>query len=124
MPLSPAVAAYDHVLLDMDGCLFVDEQPLPGAVDAVQALREAGKGIAFCTNDVKRAPEEYVRKLWRLGFTASAAEVVTVGAALQHHLADRWTPRPTFVIGTQAIVDHVADAGMRVVNGTDLASRA
>jgi HAD superfamily hydrolase (TIGR01450 family) len=124
MTLSPVVTRYDHVLLDMDGCLFLADEPIPGAVDAVQALREAGKGVAFCTNDVLRSPEEYVRKLWRLGFRASIGEVVTVGAALQHHLAERGARATAFVIGNRALVDHVADAGMRVVNGTDLASRA
>jgi HAD superfamily hydrolase (TIGR01450 family) len=124
MRLSALAGRYDHVLLDMDGCLFSGDEPIDGSPAAVQALREAGKGVAFCTNDVKYAPEDYVRKLWRLGFQASIAEVVTVGAALQHHLAERRSPSTTFVIGTVAIVDHVADAGMRIVNGTDLASRA
>ena len=53
----------------------------PGAAEAVAALREAGKAVLFLTNDVRHAPEEFVRKLWRLGFQASLDEVVTVGAA-------------------------------------------
>ena len=88
MPLTPALARYDHVLLDLDGCLWVGEEALDGAADAVAALREAGKGIAFLTNDVRHAPEDFVRKLWRLGFQASVDEVVTCGAALQFVLAD------------------------------------
>ena len=59
--------------------------PLDGAAEAVAALREAGKGIAFLTNDVRHAPDHFVRKLWRLGFQASLDEVVTVrrGAAVR-----------------------------------------
>ncbi len=124
MPLTPALARYDHVLLDLDGCLWVGEQAVEGAVDAVVALREAGKGIAFLTNDVRHAPEEFVRKLWRLGFQASVDEVVTSGAALQFVLAERGERGAAFVIGSQALVDHVADAGMRIVNNTEFATRA
>jgi HAD superfamily hydrolase (TIGR01450 family) len=124
VPLSPALARYDHVLLDLDGCLWVGEQPLDGAVDAVAALRDAGKGIAFLTNDVRHAPEDFVRKLWRLGFQAAVDEVVTSGAALQFVLAERSERGAAFVIGSQALVDHVADAGLRVVNNTEFATRA
>ena len=124
MTLPPALNAYDHVLLDLDGCLWVGERALDGAVDAVGALREAGKGIGFLTNDVRHAPEDFVRKLWRLGFQASIDEVITSGAALQFVLADRGERGAAFVIGSQALVDHVADAGMRIVNNTEFATRA
>ena len=56
-------------------------RPLPGAADAVAALREAGKSVLFLTNDVRHPPEGFVRKLWRLGFQASLDEVLSVGAA-------------------------------------------
>ena len=124
MPLNPAIARYDHVLLDLDGCLWVGDDALDGAVDAVAALREAGKGIAFVTNDVRHAPDQFVRKLWRLGFQASVDEVVTCGAALQFVLAERRDGGAAFVIGSQALVDHVAEAGLRVVNNTEFATRA
>ena len=65
-----------------------------------------------------------MRKLWRLGFQASVDEVVTCGAALQFVLAERRDGGAAFVIGSQALVDHVADAGLRVVNNTEFATRA
>ena len=79
--------------------------------------------MLFLTNDVRHAPEDFVRKLWRLGFQASLAEVVTVGAALQFHLAgrDRGT---AFVIGSDALIEHVDAAGLRILNRTPFATRA
>jgi HAD superfamily hydrolase (TIGR01450 family) len=118
------LSRYDHVLIDLDGCVWIGDTPTPRAQDAVSALRAAGKRVAFLTNDPRESPEFYVRKLWRLGFQASGEEVVTVGAALQHTLAEE---RPeggsAFVVGTTALIQHVSDAGMRVVNNTDLAAR-
>jgi HAD superfamily hydrolase (TIGR01450 family) len=124
VPLSPAISSYDHVLLDLDGCVWVGDDAVDGAAEAVAALREAGKGIAFITNDVRHAPDHFVRKLWRLGFQASLDEVVTCGAALQFVLAERRNGGAAFVIGSQALVDHVADAGLRIVNNTEFATRA
>ncbi len=98
-------------------------RPTPGAAEAIAALRAAGKQVIFLTNDGRRSPEEYVRKLWSLGVQASIEEVVTVGAAVQYLLAGR--ERTTvYVIGSQALFKHVADAGHRIANGTSQATEA
>jgi len=121
--LSPAIRRYDHFLLDLDGCLWLGDEPIAGAADAVTALREAGKSVLFLTNDVRQAPEGFVRKLWRLGFQASLPEVMSAGAAVQYTLAER-NRGTAYVVGSQALVDHVAEAGLRVVNNTPFAIRA
>src|SRR5436190_6452982 len=124
MGLSPLVSSYDHVLLDLDGCVWIGEECTPDAPEAIAELRAAGKSLAFLTNDPRRSPEEYVRKLWSLGLRASLEEVVTVGAAIQHLLAERARGAEVYVIGAPAIFRHVAEAGMRIVNGTDRAAEA
>lgn len=122
MPLSPLIDRYDQILLDLDGCVWIDDNCVPGAPEALTELRAAGKAIAFLTNDARRSPEEFVRKLWRLGVQASLEEVVTSGAAIQYLLADRPSGTPVYVIGAPAIFRHVSEAGMRIVNGTDRAA--
>jgi glycerol-1-phosphatase len=119
MALSALVASYDHLLLDLDGCVWVGEQCTPGAPEALTELRAAGKRLAFLTNDSARSPEDYVRKLWSLGLKASLEEVVTVGAAIQHLLSGRRPGLTAFVIGSPAIHRHVLEAGLRIVNGTE-----
>jgi glycerol-1-phosphatase len=123
VPLSPALQPYDHVLLDLDGCVWLGESPTPRAIEAVAALREARKGIAFVTNDGRHGDDDFVRKLWRLGFQASREEVVTVGGALQHVLAESGH-RTAFVVGSRAVHRHVADAGLRILNASDVPPRA
>jgi HAD superfamily hydrolase (TIGR01450 family) len=121
--VSARIRKYQHVLLDLDGCVWVGDDPCDGAVDALAALREAGVSVLFLTNDVRHAPEDFVRKLWRLGFQASLTEIVTAGAALQFQLAGR-DHGSAFVVGSQALVDHAAAAGLRILNGTPFATRA
>jgi HAD superfamily hydrolase (TIGR01450 family) len=124
LALSPLARRYDQFILDLDGCVWLGDEPIPGSVEAVAELREAGKQLAFATNDPRRPGEEYVTKLWKLGIQASLADVVTVGGAVQHLLAETRTGKTAFVIGTDALRAHVSNAGVRVLNGTDLASRA
>jgi HAD superfamily hydrolase (TIGR01450 family) len=124
MRIAPLIDSYEQFVIDLDGTVYVGEDLTPGAVDAIEALRGAGKGVAFVTNNPRLSGEDYVRKLWKLGLRASLADVVTVGGATQHLLAETRQGRTAFVIGSPAIRQHVSDAGLRVMNGTDLASRA
>ncbi len=124
MSLSSLVQAYDQLILDLDGCVWVGDEPTYRAVDAIAALREEGKRLAFVTNDPRSAGEDYVAKLWEIGVRASLQDVVTVGGAMQHLLAETRAGKGAFVIGTDAIHRHILDAGLKVMNGTDLASRA
>jgi HAD superfamily hydrolase (TIGR01450 family) len=124
VPLTPLASSYDVLLLDLDGCVWVGDEATPGAVGALDAARRAGKGVGFVTNDARHAPEDFVRKLWRLGFKAAIEEVVTVGGALQHVLNLHHSRRTAYVIGSAAVHRHVADAGLRIVNRTAFATRA
>jgi HAD superfamily hydrolase (TIGR01450 family) len=124
MAITPLVARYDQLIVDLDGCVWLGPEPVAGSAEAIAALREAGKRVAFVTNDSRHALEEHVRKLWGIGVQASLADVVSSGAAMQHLLAETRRGRTAFVIGSEPLRRHVADAGCRVLNDTDLASRA
>jgi HAD superfamily hydrolase (TIGR01450 family) len=124
VPLSPLAREYDQFILDLDGCVWVGDEATPRAVEALAELREAGKEVMYATNDPRSATEDYVARLWKLGIQASARDVVTVGGAVQHLLAETRSGRTAFVVGTDALRRHVADAGLKVLNHTDLASRA
>ncbi|HEY1509107.1 MAG TPA: HAD-IIA family hydrolase [Solirubrobacteraceae bacterium] len=124
MPLTSLLAQYDNVLLDLDGCVWIGDVCTPGAAEAISQLRGAGKKLAFVTNDARRSPEEYVRKLWSLGVQASLEEVVSAGAAIQYVLAGRQPGAGAYVIGSQAVFRHVAEAGHRILNGTSRATEA
>ncbi len=124
MALSPLLQRYDHVILDLDGCVWVGGEVTPRAPEAIAAIRDGGKTLAFVTNDGRLSPEEYVRKLWSVGCTASLEEVVTVGSAIQFVLAEHERPLGVYVIGAAAVFRHVAEAGHRVLNHTPRAEAA
>jgi HAD superfamily hydrolase (TIGR01450 family) len=124
MGISTLLRRYDQAILDLDGTVWRAGEPLPGSVDAIAALREAGKRVAYVTNNPRLSAEDYVQRLWAIGVQASAMDVVTVGGAVQHLLAETRSGMTAFVIGTEALRRHVREAGLKVLNGTDLATRA
>jgi HAD superfamily hydrolase (TIGR01458 family) len=75
------------VLIDLDGVLYVEEEPIAGAVDAVDRLRRSGLGLRFVTNTTAHSRARTLDKLTRLGFSVADPELVTpAGLAVQHCL--------------------------------------
>jgi HAD superfamily hydrolase (TIGR01450 family) len=124
VPLSLLLSAYDQVILDLDGTVWVGGVATPRAPEAVAAIRASGRRLAFVTNDGGHSPEEYVQKLWSIGCTASIEEVVSVGSAVQYVLGARPPGARVLVIGAPALFRHVADAGHHIVNNTPNAETA
>jgi len=124
MAVNPLLSRYDQVILDLDGCVWRGPEPIDGSIEAIAAIRETGLPLAFVTNNSWYSAEDQVAKLWGMGVRASVGDVVTVGGAMQHLLAETRHGRTAFVIGSESMFRHVQDAGVRILNGTDLASRA
>ena len=87
MALEPGAGAITAVLLDLDGVLYVEDEPIPGAVEAIAALRAQGLRVRFVTNTTSRPRREILARLERLGIRVAAAELVTSAhLAVQHCL--------------------------------------
>jgi HAD superfamily hydrolase (TIGR01458 family) len=78
----PAVQA---LLIDLDGVLYVEDEPIAGAVDAVQAFRDAGIGLRFVTNTTQRSRGHTLEKLERLGMPVAAEELITPAVLAVEH---------------------------------------
>lgn len=124
MPLSPLLQRYEQVILDLDGCVWVGDEAVPGSPEAIAALREAGRRVAFATNNSWHPAEDQVARLWGHGIQASLGDVVTVGGAMQHLLHETRSGASAFVIGGASLKTAVADAGLKVLNGSERAEHA
>jgi HAD superfamily hydrolase (TIGR01458 family) len=65
------------ILLDIDGVLHVSGEAIPGASDAVKALRRAGHRLRFVTNNTTRARARLAAELRSLGIEVEEEEVAT-----------------------------------------------
>ena len=59
--IAPIAADYDGYILDLWGVLHDGAHPMPGAVDALHRLREAGKHIVILSNAPRRAASVIAR---------------------------------------------------------------
>jgi len=81
------------LLLDLQGVLFEDGTPLPGAVEAVRAARAGGRILRFVTNTATRHPAAILADLRAMGFTVEEPELFTAPLAARSYLQrQRWRP--------------------------------
>ena len=77
------------VLLDLSGVLYQGNSALPGAVPAVQALREAGLPLRFVTNTSRRSQRQLLDDLARRGFQVHENELFSAPRAAGQWLRQR-----------------------------------
>jgi HAD superfamily hydrolase (TIGR01458 family) len=86
------------VLLDIDGVLYVGDEPIPGAIEALQRLRLTCTGLRLVTNTTSRSRQQIVDHLHELGFEATADEVLTPAAAAVRHCRERGHHRVALLV--------------------------
>jgi HAD superfamily hydrolase (TIGR01450 family) len=100
------------VALDLDGVLWRASMPIPGAVEAVAALRATGVHVLFVTNNAGPTVAEHEAKLEALGVPAA-------GAVLTSPMAAATLLRPgerVLVAGGAGIAEAVESAGAVAVS--------
>ncbi|MEM3032114.1 MAG: HAD-IIA family hydrolase [Nitrososphaerota archaeon] len=106
----------EGVVLDLDGCVYIGDTPIPGAREAVASLRGMGLRIVFLTNNSTLSRRRYVEKLARMGIDSDMNEILTSGTIAAQHLS-RIAPRPRILAITEAgFIEEAGEYGLEIVD--------
>ena len=109
---------YDGFLFDLDGVVWLGEDPIPGAPEAVASLIAAGKEVAFLTNNPRAGAGDYASRLRREGIEVDAGRIVTAGGVTAGLVAGSpAAQRGAFVIGTESFKREIEDCGTKLLDG-------
>lgn len=106
---------YRAYLVDLDGTVYLGERLVPGAGEAIAALRAAGRRICFLSNKPLQSRADYAAKLARLGVPATPEDVVNSSYVLARYLAREAPGARCFVIGEPPLVAELRAAGLAPV---------
>jgi HAD superfamily hydrolase (TIGR01450 family) len=114
------VDVYDLALLDLDGVVYVGPDAVPGAPQALEAVRKAGLRISYVTNNASRTPETVAEHLTELGVPAGVEDVVTSAQAAAGLLARR-LPKgaKVLVVGGEGLYRALGEVGLEPVGSMD-----
>jgi HAD superfamily hydrolase (TIGR01458 family) len=88
----------DGLLLDIDGVLAVSWEPLPGAVDALQRLRNDAVPFRLITNTTTKTRTDLASTLRQAGFDVADDEIVTAVVATAEYLQTAHPGAQVFVL--------------------------
>jgi HAD superfamily hydrolase (TIGR01458 family) len=86
------------LLVDLDGVLYVEDEPVPGAREAVSRLRRLPLILRFVTNTTSRSRPATLVKLRRLGFPLTDEELITPAALAVRHCLRRGRRRASLLM--------------------------
>ncbi|MGA2320955.1 MAG: TIGR01458 family HAD-type hydrolase, partial [Solirubrobacteraceae bacterium] len=104
------------LLLDIDGVLYVGDEPIAGAIGALSELRELSGGIRLLTNTTSKSRRQIVEHLRELGFEIDPREVLTPAALAVRHCRERGHHSVKLLV-CEALEEDLAELGQRPPGG-------
>ncbi|XP_047027283.1 glycerol-3-phosphate phosphatase-like [Helicoverpa zea] len=105
--------SFDTVLTDCDGVLWIDNNAIPGAADAMNHFRKLGKKIFYVTNNSTKIRSEFAAKATQLGFIANQDEILSTAFLVAHYLKGIGFTKKVYLLGSNGIGEELKAVGIR-----------
>jgi phospholysine phosphohistidine inorganic pyrophosphate phosphatase len=102
-------------LFDLDGTVYQEGRAIPGAAEALEALRRRGLPFRFTTNTTRRPRAALAARLREMGIPARPEEILSAPAAAARWLRDRGVRRAQLLL---------AEATFEEFSGLEIVDRA
>lgn len=100
------------LILDMDGVLWRNDQPLGDLAKIFQQIDKLGFAVMYATNNATRSIDQYIAKLNRFGVKAEDRQIINSARSAAYYLRQHYEPgTPIYVVGEQALVDCLDNEG-------------
>ena len=101
----------EHYLIDMDGVLVHEEDPLPGAQEFLGAIRAAGKGFLVLTNNSIYTPRDLAARLRSSGIDVPVDSLWTSALATAQFLDSQRPNGSAHVVGEAGLTTALHEVG-------------
>ncbi|MFZ5825278.1 MAG: HAD-IIA family hydrolase [Bacillota bacterium] len=94
---------YKGYLFDLDGTIYLGDSVIPGAPEALAALRSGGSKVAFLSNKPLELASSYAAKLTKLGIPTREDEVLNSSIVMARYLANNASDARVYLIGEEPL---------------------
>ena len=113
------LAEYDAYLFDVDGTLLKPGTAIPGAAEAIAALKGRGKAVRAVTNNSRLPRHAVAERFRRYGLPLEDDEVFSALAATARFVAHERPGARVHVFGTDGMRSELEGAGLVPTDGAD-----
>lgn len=102
-------------LIDMDGVIYIENNPIPGAADFINRLLKEDIPFTFMTNNSQRSPLDGVRKVAKMGIKIEEKHVYTSAMATAHFMGQQFPNGTAYVLGEGGLLKSLHEHGFTLV---------
>lgn len=97
------LSKFDAVLLDLDGTVYHEDHPLPGALELIRKFQREGRRFA-CLSNSAASPLRVMDRLQTMGVDLIPDDIYTAAAAACDYVVEHYKPRPrVFNLSTESV---------------------
>jgi len=111
----------EGVVVDLDGTVYRAGEPISGAVEAIERLRDQGIAVVFCSNNPTKTPDEYAARLTSMGIECRPEDVVPASTITRDYLREHHPEEPTYLVGAPSLRTYLEEAGQDIVDTPEAA---
>ena len=101
-------------LFDMDGTLYLGNRLYDFTLELLDTLKQTGRKYLFMTNNSSKSVEDYVKKLEKLGISATREDFMTSSQATAFYLHKHHEGKKLYVCGTESLKQELRMEGFTV----------
>ncbi|KAL7007841.1 hypothetical protein EMMF5_002488 [Cystobasidiomycetes sp. EMM_F5] len=119
------LANIDHVLLDCDGVVWLEDHLIGHAKATIDLFRKHDVGVAFVSNNATSTRAAYREKFHKLGIDVPVDHIFTSGTASARYIKDVLLPtlpegkQGIYLIGQHALELELQELGLKWTGGLD-----
>lgn len=106
-------------LFDMDGTLYLGDRLYSFTVELLAQIRRTGGKYLFMTNNSSKSVADYIKKLEKMGISATREDFITSSQATAYYLHKHHEGKTLYVCGTQSLKEELRSEGFTVTEAAD-----
>jgi HAD superfamily hydrolase (TIGR01457 family) len=100
-----------NFIIDLDGVIYIEDNPTEGAVEFIDFLREKNLKFLFLTNNSTKTQRQYVRKLKKMRLDAHKKDILTSSVATCVYLEKEKPGARIHAIGEHGLISDLRSHG-------------
>ena len=106
-------------LFDMDGTLYLGDRLYDFTKELLGEIRRTGGKYLFMTNNSSKSVADYVKKLEKMGISATREDFMTSSQATAYYLKKHHQGQKLYVCGTRSLVEELESEGFETTTNID-----
>ena len=106
-------------LFDQDGTLYLGNRLYPFTIPMLERIKSTGRRYMFMTNNSSKSVADYIKKLEKMGISATREDFITSSQATAYYLKKHYPGKKLYVCGTKSLIAELEAEGFQTTTELD-----